>query len=250
MLKPVVLITGALSGIGRATAFAFAAEGSRVAVSGRHPDKGEALVAELMRKGASEATFFRADVRKEAEVSALIDQVVARFGRLDIAVNNAGKEALGLIPDVTEQSYEEVFGTNVLGTLLSLKHEFRVMKAQSKGSIVNIGSVYGHKGFGGGGSVYAASKFAIEGITKCAALEGAPAGIRVNAVAPGHIETAMFDRVIGGNDDVKTMVKGMIPLGRVGEPNEIGDAIVFIASDKAAFMTGEIVTIDGGLAAG
>jgi NAD(P)-dependent dehydrogenase (short-subunit alcohol dehydrogenase family) len=250
MLKPVVLITGALSGIGRATAFAFAAEGSRVAVSGRHPDKGEALVAELMRKGASEATFFRADVRKEAEVSALIDQVVARFGRLDIAVNNAGKEALGLIPDVTEQSYEEVFGTNVLGTLLSLQHEFRVMKAQSKGSIVNIGSVYGHKGFGGGGSVYAASKFAIEGITKCAALEGAPAGIRVNAVAPGHIETAMFDRVIGGNDDVKTMVKGMIPLGRVGEPNEIGDAIVFIASDKAAFMTGEIVTIDGGLAAG
>jgi NAD(P)-dependent dehydrogenase (short-subunit alcohol dehydrogenase family) len=250
MLKPVVLITGALSGIGRATAFAFAAEGSRVAVSGRHPDKGEALVAELMRKGASEATFFRADVRKEAEVSALIDQVVARFGRLDIAVNNAGKEALGLIPDVTEQSYEEVFGTNVLGTLLSLKHEFRAMKAQSKGSIVNIGSVYGHKGFGGGGSVYAASKFAIEGITKCAALEGAPAGIRVNAVAPGHIETAMFDRVIGGNDDVKTMVKGMIPLGRVGEPNEIGDAIVFIASDKAAFMTGEIVTIDGGLAAG
>jgi NAD(P)-dependent dehydrogenase (short-subunit alcohol dehydrogenase family) len=250
MSKPVVMITGALSGIGRATALAFAAEAARVAVSGRHPDKGEALVAELMRKGASEAAFFEADVRKEAEVSALVDQVVARFGRLDVAVNNAGKEALGLIPDVTEQSYQEVFGTNVLGTLLSLKHEFRAMKAQGKGSIVNIGSVYGHKGFGGGGSVYAASKFAIEGITKCAALEGAPAGIRVNAVAPGHVETAMFDRVIGGNDDVKTMVKSMIPLGRVGEPNEIGDAIFFIASDKAAFMTGEIVTIDGGLAAG
>jgi NAD(P)-dependent dehydrogenase (short-subunit alcohol dehydrogenase family) len=250
MSKPVVMITGALSGIGRATALAFAAEAARVAVSGRHPDKGEALVAELMRKGASEAAFFEADVRKEAEVSALVDQVVARFGRLDVAVNNAGKEALGLIPDVTEQSYQEVFGTNVLGTLLSLKHEFRAMKAQGKGSIVNIGSVYGHKGFGGGGSVYAASKFAIEGITKCAALEGAPAGIRVNAVAPGHVETAMFDRVIGGNDDVKTMVKSMIPPGRVGEPNEIGDAIFFIASDKAAFMTGEIVTIDGGLAAG
>jgi NAD(P)-dependent dehydrogenase (short-subunit alcohol dehydrogenase family) len=250
MSKQVVLITGALSGIGRATALAFAAEGAQVAVSGRHPDKGEALVAELKQKGASEAAFFKADVRKEAEVSALVDQVVARFGRLDVAVNNAGKEALGLIPDVTEQSYDEVFGTNVLGTLLSLKHEFRVMKAQGKGAIVNIGSVYGHKGFGGGGSVYAASKFAIEGITKCAALEGAPIGIRVNAVAPGHVETAMFNRVIGGNVDVKTAVKSMIPLGRVGEPSEIGDAIVFIASDKAAFMTGEIVTIDGGLAAG
>jgi NAD(P)-dependent dehydrogenase (short-subunit alcohol dehydrogenase family) len=250
MSKPIVLITGALSGIGRAAALAFAAEGAQVAVSGRHPDKGEALVAEMKRNGAFNAAFFSADVRKEAEVSALMDQVVARFGRLDIAVNNAGKEALGPIPDVTEQSYEDVFGTNVLGTLLSLKHEFRVMKAQGKGAIVNIGSVYGHKGFGGGGSVYAASKFAIEGITKYAALEGAPVGIRVNAVAPGHVATAMFDRVIGGNDEVKTMVKGMIPLGRIGEPSEIGDAIVFIASEKAAFMTGEIVTIDGGLAAG
>jgi NAD(P)-dependent dehydrogenase (short-subunit alcohol dehydrogenase family) len=208
MSKPIVLITGALSGIGRAAALAFAAEGAQVAVSGRHPDKGEALVAEMKRNGAFNAAFFSADVRKEAEVSALMDQVVARFGRLDIAVNNAGKEALGPIPDVTEQSYEDVFGTNVLGTLLSLKHEFRVMKAQGKGAIVNIGSVYGHKGFGGGGSVYAASKFAIEGITKCAALEGAPVGIRVNAVAPGHVATAMFDRVIGGNDEVKTMVKG------------------------------------------
>jgi NAD(P)-dependent dehydrogenase (short-subunit alcohol dehydrogenase family) len=250
MSKPVVLVTGALTGIGRATALAFAEEGALVAVSGRHPEKGDALVAELKQKGASEAAFFKADVRNEAEVSALVDDVVKRFGRLDVAVNNAGKEVLGMITDFTEQAYDDAFGTNVKGTLLSLKHEFRVMKAQGKGSIINIGSVYGHKGFGGGGSVYAATKFAIEGITKCAALEGAPMGIRVNAVAPGHVETAMFNRVIGGNNDVKTMLKGMIPLGRVGEPNEIGDAIVWMSSDKAAFMTGEIVTIDGGLAAG
>jgi NAD(P)-dependent dehydrogenase (short-subunit alcohol dehydrogenase family) len=250
MSKPVVLITGALTGIGRGTALAFAAEGAQVAVSGRHPDKGEALVTELKQKGASDAAFFKADVRNEGDVSSLIDDVVKRFGRLSVAVNNAGKETLGPITDFNEQAYDEVFGTNVKGTLFSLKHEFRAMKAQGKGSIINIGSVYGHKGFGGGGSVYAATKFAIEGITKCAALEGAPLGIRVNAVAPGHVETGMFNRVIGGNNDVKTMIKGMIPLGRVGEPNEIGALIAFLASDKAAFITGEIVTIDGGLAAG
>jgi NAD(P)-dependent dehydrogenase (short-subunit alcohol dehydrogenase family) len=250
MSKPVVLVTGGLTGIGRATAIAFAEEGARVVVSGRHPDKGEALVAELKEKGASEALFIKADVRYEAEIAAMVDKVVDQFGSLDIAVNNAGKETLGMITEVTGEAFDEVFRTNVLGTLLSLKHEFRVMKEKGKGSIVNIGSVYGHKGFGGGGSIYAASKFAIEGVTKCAALEGAPFGIRVNAVAPGHVETAMFQRVISGNAEVKTAVSGMIPLGRVGEPKEIGDAIVFMTSDKASSMTGEIVTIDGGLAAG
>jgi NAD(P)-dependent dehydrogenase (short-subunit alcohol dehydrogenase family) len=250
MSKPVVLVTGGLTGIGRATAIAFAEEGARVAVSGRHSDKGEALVVELKEKGASDALFIKADVRYEAEVAAMVDAVVEKFGSLDIAVNNAAKETLGMVTDVTGEAFDEVFKTNVLGTLLSMKHEFRAMKAQGKGSIVNIGSVYGHKGFGGGGSIYAASKFAIEGVTKCAALEGAPFGIRVNAVAPGHVETAMFQRVIGGNAEVKSAVSGMIPLGRVGEPNEIGDAIAFMSSGKASFMTGEIVTIDGGLAAG
>jgi NAD(P)-dependent dehydrogenase (short-subunit alcohol dehydrogenase family) len=250
MSKPVVLVTGGLTGIGRATAIAFAEEGARVAVSGRHSDKGEALVVELKEKGASDALFIKADVRYEAEVAAMVDAVVEKFGSLDIAVNNAAKETLGMVTDVTGEAFDEVFKTNVLGTLLSMKHEFRAMKAQGKGSIVNIGSVYGHKGFGGGGSIYAASKFAIEGVTKCAALEGAPFGIRVNAVAPGHVETAMFQRVIGGNAEVKTAVSGIIPLGRVGEPHEIGDAIVFMSSGKASFMTGEIVTIDGGLAAG
>ena len=250
MSKPAVLVTGGLTGIGRATVIAFAEEGARVAVSGRHSDKGEALVVELKEKGASDALFIKADVRNEAEVAAMVDAVVEKFGSLDIAVNNAGKETLGMVTDVTGEAFGEVFKTNVLGTLLSLKHEFRTMKAQGKGSVVNIGSVYGHKGFGGGGSIYAASKFAIEGVTKCAALEGAHFGIRVNAVAPGHVETAMFQRVIGGNAEVKSAVSGMIPLGRVGEPNEIGDAIAFMSSGKASFMTSEIVTIDGGLAAG
>src|ERR1700753_352289 len=129
-MVPVVLVTGALTGIGRAAAEAFAAEGAIVAVSGRHPDRGHALVSDLKRAGASDAGFFNADVRKEAEVSAVIDGILARFGRLDVAVNNAGKEALGAIEDVTELSFEEVFGTNVLGTLLCLKHEFRAMKKE------------------------------------------------------------------------------------------------------------------------
>jgi NAD(P)-dependent dehydrogenase (short-subunit alcohol dehydrogenase family) len=250
MSTPAVLVTGALTGIGRATALAFAKAGARVAVSGRHPDKGATLVTELRAQGAADALFVKADVLHEAEIEALVDEVVQKLGRLDIAVNNAGKETLGLITDVTAEAFNTVFGTNVLGTLLSLKHEFRVMKAQGKGSIVNIGSVYGHKGFGAGGSIYVGSKFAIEGITKSAALEGASAGIRVNAVAPGHVETAMFQRVIGGNQDVKSAISKMIPLGRVGEPAEIADAIVWITSDKAAFLTGEIITIDGGLGAG
>jgi NAD(P)-dependent dehydrogenase (short-subunit alcohol dehydrogenase family) len=249
MNSPVVLITGALTGIGRATAIAFAQEGAKLAVAGRHADKGAELVAELKEHGALDAIFVKADVLVEEEIRTLVDQVVGKFGRLDIAINNAGKEILGAITDITPGGFSAVFGTNVLGTMLSLKHEFRVMKSQGKGSILNVGSVYGHKGFGGGGSIYAASKSAIEGLTRCAALEGAPLGIRVNAVAPGHIETAMFQRVIGGQADMKSAVSKMIPLQRVGDASEIGEAIKFIASDKAAFMTGEIVTIDGGLAA-
>jgi NAD(P)-dependent dehydrogenase (short-subunit alcohol dehydrogenase family) len=249
MSKQVVLITGALTGIGRATAFAFAAEGAQVAVSGRQTDKGQALVAELEAKGA-QAAFFRADVRFEADVAALIDQVLARFGRLDVAVNNAGKDAMGYIGEVTPEAFTEAFETNVLGTLLSLKHEFRAMQGQKKGSIVNVSSLFGHKGFAAGASIYVGSKFAVEGITKSVALEGAARGIRVNAVAPGPVETAMFRRVIGTNEDARKGIVNAIPAGRVGEPEDIANAIVFIASDKAAFMTGEIVNVDGGMSAG
>jgi NAD(P)-dependent dehydrogenase (short-subunit alcohol dehydrogenase family) len=249
MSNATVLITGALTGIGRATAFTFASKGAKIAVSGRHLDKGNELAAELKRKGASDAIFLKADVRSEPDVSALVDEVIGHFGQLDVAVNNAGKEALGAITEISKEAFDTVFETNVFGTMLSLKHEFRVMKPKGKGAIVNVGSVYGHKGFGGGASIYVGSKFAIEGITKCAALEGAPLGIRVNAVAPGHVETAMFQRVIAGNAEIKTAISKTIPLGRVGEPREIGELIAFLSSDSAAFMTGEIVTIDGGLAA-
>jgi len=248
MTTPVVLITGALTGIGRATALAYAQEGARIVVSGRHQEAGDALVAELKEKGAADAAFVRADIRKEEDVKAAVDRAVELFGRLDIAVNNAGKDGLGLITEVTPESYADLFDTNVLGVLLSLKHEFRVMEAQGKGSIVNISSIFGHVGFPAGGSVYVGSKHAVEGITKSVALEGAAKGVRVNAVAPGPIETPMFDRVasIAGRDSLI----GMIPQKRAGTPEETANLIVFIASDKAPYVTGEIITIDGGFAAG
>jgi NAD(P)-dependent dehydrogenase (short-subunit alcohol dehydrogenase family) len=249
MTTPVVLITGALTGIGRATALAYAAEGANIVVSGRHQEAGDALVAELKAKGAAGAEFVRADIRKEEDVKAAVDRAVERFGRLDIAVNNAGKDGLGPITEVTPESYTDLFDTNVLGLLLSLKHEFRVMKAQGKGSIVNISSVFGHVGFPAGGSVYVGSKHAVEGITKSVALEGAALGVRVNAIAPGPIETAMFDRVAGTGEGRDQFI-AMIPQRRAGTGEEVANLIVFIASDKAPFVTGEIITIDGGFAAG
>ena len=249
MDNPVVLITGALSGIGRATAFEFARAGARVVASGRRQEEGDRLAAELAAKGA-EALFVRADVRSDDDVANLVERAVERFGRIDIAVNNAGKEGLGAIADVTAEAYAAIFETNVLGILLSLKHEFRVMQKQGKGSIVNVSSVYGHVGFAHGGSVYVASKHAVEGLTRAAALEGAPSGIRVNAVAPGPIETPMLDRVTGGDKEAKAAFLGAIPQRRAGAPDEVAATIAFLADDRAAYITGEIVTIDGGFAAG
>jgi len=249
MTTPVVLITGALTGIGRATAIAYAHEGAKVVVSGRHRDAGEALAAELKQKGAFDAVFVRADIRKEEDVKAAVELAVERFGRLDIAINNAGRDGVGPITEVTPESYAELFDTNVLGLLLSLKHQFRVMEAQGKGSIVNISSIFGHVGMGAGISVYSGSKHAVEGITKSVALEGAAKGIRVNAVAPGPIDTAMFDRVTV-TEEGRAYFVGMIPQKRMGTPAETANLIVFLASDKSPFITGEIVTIDGGFAAG
>jgi NAD(P)-dependent dehydrogenase (short-subunit alcohol dehydrogenase family) len=188
MSSPVVLITGALTGIGRAAAVIFAQEGARVVVSGRRDKQGQELVAELQGLGA-EAIFVRSDVRKDEDVRNLVDQTVVRFGRLDIAVNNAGTEGSpGLVTDQTAESYAATFDTNVLGTLLSMKHELRVMLPQGSGSIVNVSSAYGSVG-AAGASVYVASKHAVEGLTKSAALEVAGTGIRVNVVAPGTTDT-------------------------------------------------------------
>ncbi|MCX4174771.1 MULTISPECIES: SDR family NAD(P)-dependent oxidoreductase [Paraburkholderia] len=244
MNSPVVLITGALTGIGRATALAFAREGNRVVVSGRREEAGQALAAELRALGA-EAEFLRADVRFEAEVRSLVEQTVARFGRIDVAVNNAGTEGqLAPIVEQTAANYEDTFSVNVLGTLLSLKHEMRVMLAQGAGSIINLSSIAGQVGIAGA-SVYAASKHAVEGLTKSAALEGAAAGVRVNAVAPGPVATEMLDRFVGGSEEGKAGFLSTIPARRAATPDEIAQTIVFLASDKARYLTGQNIAVDG-----
>jgi NAD(P)-dependent dehydrogenase (short-subunit alcohol dehydrogenase family) len=248
MNNPVVVITGALTGIGRATALAFAKTGARLVVSGRRETEGKALEVELQKLGA-EAVFVPADVRHDEEVRRLIDQAVARFGRLDAAVNVAGTEGQpGPIVNQTAESYAATFDTNVLGILLSLKHELRVMTAQKGGSIINISSTYGHQG-AAYASVYSASKHAVEGFTKSAALEAASSGVRVNAVAPGPTDTGMLDRFTGTPENKAALVSG-VPLGRIGKSADIANTILFLASDAASFVTGQIVSVDGGKSAG
>jgi NAD(P)-dependent dehydrogenase (short-subunit alcohol dehydrogenase family) len=242
--SPVVLITGALTGIGRAAALAFAHERARIVVSGRRAEEGEQLAAELRALG-SDAEFIHADVRFEDSVRELVHRTVGRFGRLDVAVNSAGTEGEpGPVTELTPERYAAVFDTNVLGTLLAMKHEMRVMMAQGSGSIVNISSTMGSRG-APNASLYAASKHAVEGLTKSAAIEGAVSGVRVNAIAPGPVETAMLARLTG-NEERKTAFLASVPLKRAGTPEEIADAIVFIASAKASFITGEILKINGG----
>src|SRR5882757_9285515 len=240
----VVLITGGLTGIGRAAAVAFAKKGANVVVAGRRDEVGQALVKELRSLG-SEAEFINADVRKDDDVRNLVDRIVARFGRLDVAVNNAGTEGqVGPITDQTAESYAATFDTNVLGVLLSMKHEVRVMRAQHRGSIINISSTYGHEG-AAGASVYVGSKHAVEGITKSVALEVVNSGIRVKAVAPGPVDTGMLTRFTGTAQNKAALVT-TVPMGRLGLSEEQANAIVFIASDEASFITGHILNVDGG----
>jgi NAD(P)-dependent dehydrogenase (short-subunit alcohol dehydrogenase family) len=247
MKNKTVLITGALTGIGRAAAIIFAQEGAHVVVSGRKDKEGQELAAELQALGA-EATFVRTDVRKDEELRDLLDQTVKRFGRLDIAVNNAGTEGLrGLVTEQTEQSYTATFDTNVLGVLLSMKHELRVMLRQGSGSIVNVSSAYGSVG-AAGASVYVASKHAVEGLTKSAALEVAGTGVRVNVVAPGTTDTGMLTRFTN-TDENKAALVSTVPVKRLGTPEEIAHVIVFVASANASYMTGASIPVDGGMLA-
>ena len=247
MRSPVLLITGALTGIGRAAAIVFAQEGGHIVVSGRRDQQGHELVAELQGLGA-DAIFVRTDVRNDEDVRNLVDQTVKRFGRLDIAVNNAGTEGLrGLVTEQTAESYAATFDTNVLGVLLSMKHELRVMLPQGSGSIVNISSAYGSIG-APGASVYVASKHAVEGMTKSAALEVAGTGVRVNVVAPGTTDTGMLTRFTN-TDDNKAALVSTVPVKRLATPEEIAHVIAFVASANASYMTGASIPVDGGMIA-
>jgi NAD(P)-dependent dehydrogenase (short-subunit alcohol dehydrogenase family) len=244
MAEQVVIITGALAGIGRAIAEAFAKNGASVVISGRDEVKGKALEKELKAQ-SGEVTFIRADVRHDDEVKNLVDQAVAKYGRLDVAVDNAGTEGKrGPLTEQTAETYALTFDTNVLGTMLSLKHELRVMTAQKSGSIINISSTMGRAG-AAGASLYVASKHAVEGLTKSAALEGAPANVRVNVVAPGATDTHMLNR-FAGSDEAKQQLLNRVPAKRLATTEEVANAVVFLASDRASFISGASLPVDGG----
>jgi NAD(P)-dependent dehydrogenase (short-subunit alcohol dehydrogenase family) len=244
MSERVVLVTGALAGIGRATATAFARQGAAVVVSGRRDEEGKALAAELRELGA-EAEYIRADASLEDDVEALVDGTVRAFGKLDVAVNNAGFTGNpGQLVTQTLEAYDAVFDTNVRGLFFCLKHELRVMTGQGSGSIVNLSSTFGERG-GAGAALYAASKHAVNGFTRSAALEVASQGIRVNAVAPGPVDTGGLDRFAGSQERAAAMA-ATVPAGRLGHVDEIADVITFLASDDARFVTGQIVAVNGG----
>jgi len=244
MSEHVVLVTGALAGIGRATATAFARDGASVVLSGRRDEEGEALAAELRELGGR-AEYIRADVAIEDDVRALVEGTVKIFGKLDAAVNNAGYTgSAGPLATQTAEAYDRVFNTNVRGVLFSLKHELRVMIEQGYGSIVNLSSTFGERG-GRGAALYVASKHAVNGFTRSAALEVAAEGIRVNAVAPGPVATAGLDNFAGGTDAIAALAAG-VPMGRLGHVDEIADVIKFLTSHEARFITGQIVAVNGG----
>ncbi len=244
MNRTVVLVTGATSGIGYATALAFGRKGARLVCSGRNVTAGATLVAQLRELGA-EAEFVPAEVSNEAQVRQLIEHTVSRFGRLDVAVNSAGTEGTpGSIVDQTVESYSATFEANVLGTFLSMKHELRVMLAQKQGVVINLSSTMGSRG-NAQNPMYVASKHAIEGLTKAAAIEAGGSNVRVNAVAPGPIDTGMLDRIAGSAERIAA-VAAAIPAGRIGTPEEVADAIVFLASDRARYISGQILGVNGG----
>ncbi len=224
---------------------AFARDGAQIVISGRREDAGIQLLDELRGAGA-EAEFVLADVRHEDDVRRLVDRTLERFGRLDAAVNNAGTEGpRHPVTDHTAETLAATFDTNVLGTLLAMKHELRVMLPQGHGSIINVSSIYGLVG-APGSSVYSASKHAVEGLTKSAALEVAASGIRVNAVAPGPIATDMLNR-FAGHEENKAGILPHLPTKRFGRPEEVAETILFLASNKAPYITGQSLGVDGGL---
>lgn len=240
----VVLVTGGTSGIGKVTAIAFADAGAKVVLSGRREKEGAEVVAEINQIGGT-AAFVRADVSNDADIVKAIDFVLSTHGRLDVAFNNAGMEMLGPLDQVTEEQYRRTFDVNVWGVLNSMKHEIAAMLKTGGGAIVNTSSIAGHIGLAQA-SIYVATKHAVEGLTKAVAVEFAKQGIRVNAVAPGSIDTDMVARF---PSEAQNWLIAQHPVGRLGTSEEIAAAVLYLASDAAKFTTGTILAVDGGWSA-
>lgn len=241
----VVLITGGTSGIGRESAIAFAQEGARLVVSGRRQKEGEETVA-LVEKAGGRASFIQADVADETQVKSMIAHTIKTFGRLDVVFANAGLEWTGPISSATPEDFRRVMDVNVLGVVLTAKHALAEL-AKSKGNIVITSSGAGVVGMPNV-SLYVAAKHAVIGLAKSLALEFAPQGVRVNVISPAAIQTEMFSRFANTPEMLKA-VTAMHPIGRIGTVREIADAVLFAASDKASFMTGSNILVDGGFTA-
>lgn len=244
----VALITGGSFGIGRATAIAFAKRGAKVVIADWVEDpEGETL--EQVKQAGSEGLFIRCDVSKASDVKLVVEKTIGAFQRIDFAFNNAGIEGSSApVHECSEENWDKTININLKGIWLCMKYEIPTMLQQGKGAIVNCASVAGLSGFAGL-SAYTASKHGVIGLTKTAALENAKSGIRVNAVCPGVIHTAMVDRVTGKDKEVEKAYVAMEPVGRMGTPEEVAEAVVWLCSDAASFVTGHAMAVDGGYSA-
>jgi NAD(P)-dependent dehydrogenase (short-subunit alcohol dehydrogenase family) len=241
----VALVTGGTSGIGRAAAIAYAREGANVVVAGRRVAEGDETV-RLVRSQGREAIFVPTDVAQEAQVKSLIGRTLEQFGRLDFAFNNAGiEQAPTPFLEQKVETYDEVMDINVKGVWLSMRHEIPAMLKSGGGAIVNTSSALGVTALPGI-EVYAASKHAVIGLTKSAAVEFGKQGIRINAVLPAAIETDMYRRFVRGNAENQAAVSAMHPIGRIGTPEEIADAVIWLSSAKSSFVLGHSLLVDGG----
>jgi NAD(P)-dependent dehydrogenase (short-subunit alcohol dehydrogenase family) len=246
--KRVALVTGGSTGIGKATAFAFAETGAKVAVVDIAEDEGNKTVDAIKEKGG-QAIFIKTDVSKVEQVKKMVDEVVDTFGDLHCAFNNAGIEGeQATTADCTVENWDRVIAINLSGVWYCMKYEIPHMLKAGGGSIVNMASVAGRVGFANI-PAYTASKHGVNGLTKTAALEYATRNIRVNAVCPGIIDTAMIDRFTGGGEEGKEQMEAMEPIGRMGRPEEVADAVIWLCSDKASFVTGHPLAVDGGFVA-